>query len=281
MAFYINFIFALVEIAGGLWTHSIAIQADALHDFGDSLSLLIVWYLQKLSQKPASKEFSFGFARFGILGALGTGIVLFSGSIYILVQGIQRFLSPSPVHSTGMIILAILGVMVNGWAFVQTKNAISISERMISLHMLEDLWGWVMVLIGALVIKWQSWFWVDPLLSIFVAFFIMRNTYRNLDEVFRILLQGASRTFSTDKIASILAQHPVIKSFHHVHVWALHESFHIVTAHIVVAENLMINEVQQIKKLINEDLNHKIGPCESTFEFETVASQCGDDHHKI
>lgn len=281
LAFYINFIFAFIEIAGGLWTHSMAIQADALHDFGDSLSLLLVWYLQKLSNKPASKDYSFGFSRLGILGALGTGIVLISGSIYIISQSVLKVLNPTPVESEGMILLAILGVMINGWAFVRTKNAVNISERMISLHMLEDLWGWVVVLIGAFIIYWKSWYWLDPILSIFVAFFILRNTFINLKEVFRILLQGASKNFSIDKIAGVIVQHPVIKSYHHIHVWALHESFHIVTAHLVVGENLTISEIQKIKQLISQDLNDKIGHCESTFEFETEASHCGEDHHKV
>jgi cobalt-zinc-cadmium efflux system protein len=280
IAFYINFIFALVEVAGGVWTHSIAIQADALHDFGDSLSLFIVWYLQKISARSPSKDYSFGFARFGILGALVTGIILFSGSIYIIIQGVNKFLNPTEVYSNGMIFLAVLGVIINGWAFLRTKNATGIGERMISLHMLEDLWGWVIVLFGGLVIYWKSWYWIDPLLSIFVALFILRNTYRNLEEVFRILLQGTSKYFSIDRLAEVLSYHSVIKSFHHLHIWALHESFHIVTAHLVVVENLKISDIQKIKKEINEDLNHKIGPCECTFEFETELSLCGEDHHK-
>jgi cobalt-zinc-cadmium efflux system protein len=279
MAFYINFVFAFIEIAGGIWTHSIAIQADALHDFGDSLSLIIVWYLQKLSHKPPSKEYSFGFARLGILGALGTGLILVIGSCYILVQSVLRILNPAPVISEGMLLLAVLGIVVNGWAFVRTKNAVSISERMISLHMLEDLWGWVVVCIGAVVIYWQSWYWVDPLLSMFVAFFILQNAFKNLKEVFRILLQGASESFSIDRIAEVLEKNSFIKSYHHIHVWALNESFHIVTAHLVICDDLAISEVQKIKQTINKDLNHQIGPCESTFEFETEASFCGQDHH--
>jgi cobalt-zinc-cadmium efflux system protein len=244
------------------------------------LSLLIVWYLQKLSSKPASKDYSFGFSRFGILGALGTGIILTSGSIYIIVQSVLKILNPTPVLAEGMILLAGLGVVVNGWAFIRTKNAVSISERMISLHMLEDLWGWVVVLFGALIIHWQSWYWLDPLLSIFVAFFILRNTFRNLKEVFKILLQGASESFTFDKISKVLAEYSVIKSYHHVHVWALHESFHVVTAHLVVGDNLTISEIQKIKRAISDDLNHKIGACESTFEFEIESNFCGEDHHK-
>jgi cobalt-zinc-cadmium efflux system protein len=281
IAFYINLIFAFIELGGGFWTHSMAIQADALHDFGDSLSLLVIWYLQKLSNKPPSKEFSFGFSRLGILGALGTGIILISGSIYIMVQSLPKILNPTPVMSEGMILLGVLGVVVNGWAFIRTKNAVNISERMISLHMLEDLWGWVVVLIGAIVIQWKSWYWLDPLLSIFVSFFILQNTFKNLKEVFRILLQGASKSFSVDNVTALLAKHSVIKSFHHIHIWALNESYHVVTAHLVVSDNLTITEIQKIKWQVNEDLNHNIGACEAVFEFEVESSLCGEDQHKV
>lgn len=281
IAFYLNFGFALIEWGGGFWTRSLAIQADALHDFGDSLSLLIIWYLQRLSVKPPSNEFSFGFSRFSILGALGTGTILVTGSIYVLAQSFSKILNPSEVFVEGMIGLAMLGIMVNGWAFMRIRNAQSLSERMVSLHMLEDLWGWVVVFIGALVIQWKSWYWVDPVLSIFVAFFILRNAYRNLKEVFRILLQGVSKSFSVDRVTAVIAKNPMIESFHHVHVWALNEAFHIVTGHLVVRENLPITEVQNIKKAISQELNHKVGPCESTFEFETTSSVCEDDHHKV
>jgi cobalt-zinc-cadmium efflux system protein len=281
VAFYLNFGFALIEVIGGYMTKSLAIQADALHDFGDSLSLLIIWYLQKLSNKPVSKEYSFGFSRMSILGALGVGVVLVTGSIYVLSQSFVKILNPNEVIAEGMIALAILGVVVNAWAFLRIRNAKSLSERMVSLHMLEDLWGWVIVFIGAVLIKWKSWYWVDPLLSIFVAFFILRNTYRNLKDVFRILLQGVAKNFSMDRVTEVVKKNGYIESIHHVHVWALNEAFHIVTAHLVVKENMSINEIQKIKEDISKELNSLLGPCESTFEFETIASVCEDDHHKV
>lgn len=133
IAFFINLGFTCIELVGGIFTNSIAIISDALHDLGDSLSLALAWYLEKKSSNNnPSNRFSFGYARFRLLGALVNALVLIGGSIYIIIEAVQRLQNPEPVKSLWMIGIAIIGVTANGYAAWRTRGAKSLNEKVIS-----------------------------------------------------------------------------------------------------------------------------------------------------
>lgn len=279
IAFLLNFVFAIIEVVGGIWTNSVAIQADALHDFGDSLSIFLIWYLNKLSHKPSSKHYSYGLARLRIFGALAIGLVLISGSVGLLFHSVPHLFKPEPVNAAGMIGLALMGVVVNGMAFLKLKLQKTLSEKMISLHMLEDLWGWVIVLFGAIVIHFWQIYWLDPLLSIALSIYIVWNALKNLYGAFGILLQGVTSPDLTEKVEEVVRKAALVKDLHHVHIWALDENYFIITAHIVVSGSPQLTEIQECKLNIQKELL-KLVNCESTFEFEAENFECLDTHHK-
>ena len=211
IAFFLNLVFTIIEIGGGLLTNSVAILSDALHDLGDSLSLGMAWYFQRLSGKGRDQKYSYGYRRFSLLGALINALILTVGSVYIIIEAVSRLQHPEPAHAFGMIWLAVLGVMVNGAAVLQLKKGISINEEMISLHLLEDVLGWVAVLIGALIMYRFDLPIIDPILSLGIAIFVLYNAFKGLKKTLFIILQAVPDKEIFEKVATFLQEKKVSK----------------------------------------------------------------------
>ena len=222
VAFFINLGFTCLELIGGIFTNSIAIVSDALHDLGDSFSLGLAWYLEhKASNDKSSQKFTFGFARFRLLGALVNALTLIGGSVYIIIEAVARFQNPEPVKSLWMMGFAILGVAANGYAAWRTRGAKSLNEKVISWHLLEDVLGWVAVLIISIVLQFKDWYFLDPALSIGVTLFILIGVGRRLWETIHLLLQGVPADMSIIEIETLLQSVDHVQSVHHTHVWSL------------------------------------------------------------
>ena len=185
-AFFLNLTFTLIEIAGGLWTNSVAIIADALHDAGDSLALGLAWYLQKASGKERDQQFSYGYGRLSLLAALINGMVLLVGSFVIIMHVIPRFFTSQAVDATGMVGLSLLGIAFNGFAFWRNRSSQSLNAKMVNWHLLEDVLGWTIVLIGSIIMHFGDYSWLDPLMALGVTLFILWNVSKSLGRVIKI-----------------------------------------------------------------------------------------------
>jgi cobalt-zinc-cadmium efflux system protein len=192
-AFFLNLFFAFVELAGGFITNSVAILSDAIHDFGDSLSLGVAWYLQKVSEKKGDDRFSYGYKRFSLLGSLFISIVLVVGSIFIIMESLSRLSNPEDTDGLGMIILAVAGIIINGIAVLKLKRGKSHNEKAVLLHMMEDVLGWIAVFVGGIVVYLWEISIVDPLLSLLIGLWVLFNVYRNLSSTIAIMLQEVPR----------------------------------------------------------------------------------------
>lgn len=256
VAFWLNTGFAILELAGGFYTNSVAIMSDALHDFGDSLSLGLAYYLQKKSEKGKDNLYSYGYKRFSLLGAFITSIVLTVGSIFIISEAIQRFANPQQPDTKGMLILALIGIAVNGAAMLRLKKGNSLSEKAVSLHFLVDVLGWVAVLIGALVMTFVNVPWLDPILSIGIASFILFNVYKNIRSVLKIILQAVPENLSEIELKKQLAEFIEIIEIHDIHSWSMDGSYNVVTFHAVLTENKTQSELEQLKRKIKDKLLH-------------------------
>lgn len=273
VAFFLNLAFSLIEIIGGLWTNSVAILSDALHDFGDSLTLGLSWYFAKISKRKKTKKFSYGFKRFSILGALINAIVLISGSILIMMQAIPRLLLPVNPETKGMIYFAILGLVINGLAAYRLSRGKSLNEKVVFTHLLEDILGWVAVLIGAIVMHFTNLPILDPILSILIAIFILFNIFKSLKESFRIILQGTPSTVNLKMIHQNLLNIPHVKDFHDCHAWSMDGEYNILSVHLIIDKNLTLSELESIKKETKEKL-HSDGIDHVTIEFEMENETC-------
>jgi cobalt-zinc-cadmium efflux system protein len=261
-AFLLNFSFTLVEIAGGIWTNSVAILTDALHDAGDSLSLGAAWYLQRLSDKQPDARFTYGYRRFSVLGALLTGVVLLGGVSFMAWEAGKRLLDPQPVYAPGMMLLAVLGMVVNGIAVLRTRGGTSLNVQMVTWHLLEDVLGWAAVFVGSIVIMIWDVPVVDPLLSFGISLFILWNVVRNLRKVFAVLLQKTPASFDVDAFERRVLALPNVVSMHHTHIWSLDGEHHVLTTHVVMSENSRRDEIAALKTRVREQL--------SSEEFEHV-----------
>lgn len=273
VAFFLNLSFTVIEIIGGVLTNSIAILSDAVHDFGDSLSLGLAWYFQKLAKKGKTKSYSYGYKRFSLIGAIVNSIILVIGSTFILTEAIPRIFSPQETNAQGMIILAIFGVLVNGAAVFRLRSGKSINEKVVSLHLLEDVLGWAAVLVGAIVMYFFELPIIDPILSIGIACFVLFNVFRNIRQSLRIILQGIPQEVNLSGIETVIKKIDSIDSMHDLHVWSMDGEYNVLTMHIVLKETLSMKELAELKVQIrellkNEHIDH------ATIEFETVNEQC-------
>lgn len=274
VAFFLNLGFTILEFIGGFWINSVAIMSDALHDLGDSLSLGMAWYFEKLSKKGSDRTFSYGYKRFSLLGAVINSVVLLVGSFIILSEALPRLWNPEPVNAAGMIGFALLGVVVNGAAVLRLKSDNSINERVARLHLLEDVLGWIAVLVGGIILYFFDWPIIDPLLSIGITLFVLYNVVKNLRQSLTILLQGTPPELDTEAIQQRITNLPAVESIHDLHIWTLDGSYNVLTLHAVVAEDLQMHESETIKQQIR-DLLTDIGVQHITIELERPGFDCG------
>ncbi|MDR0537497.1 MAG: cation diffusion facilitator family transporter [Tannerellaceae bacterium] len=276
IAFFLNLSFTIIELFGGFFTNSIAIISDAIHDFGDSLSLALAWYFQKLSRKGSSPKYSYGYKRFSLLGAIINAVVLIVGSIYILSEAIPRLFSPQATNSQGMFILAIIGIIINGLAVLRTRKASSINERIVSLHLLEDVLGWVAVLIGSVIMNITSLTIIDPILSIVIACFVLFNVFKNIKQTLPILLQGTPTEIEQEHIIKDLKEIGSIAGIHDLHIWSLDEEYNVLTVHVTLKESLPMEKLIELKRKIRSTLKDEIQ--HATIEFEMPGEECAFEH---
>lgn len=236
VALLLNGFFVVVEVVGGLLTNSIAILSDALHDFGDCLSLAVAWGLQKKSTKGRDSKYSYGYKRFSLLGSVFLGGVLSLSSVFVIVEAVGRITNPQPVHAQGMLWIALVGIAVNGAAALRLKRGNSLSERAVFLHIIEDVLGWVGVLVVSVVMMFVELPVLDPILSIVISLWVLSNVYKNLRDTFKIMLQATPPDVDVDKLQNELLQLPGVESLHDLHLWTMDGNSHIMTLHLVISD---------------------------------------------
>ena len=253
-AFFLNTTFAIIELVGGLLTNSVAILSDALHDFGDSFSLGASWYFQKFSQKERTSTYTYGYQRFSLLGAFINSIVLLVGSVFIIKEAVERLFHPEIANYKGMLLLAILGVIVNVVAMLRLKKGASINEKVVSLHFLEDVLGWIAVLIGSVIMMFFDAPIIDPILSLLIASFVLFNVYRNIKPAFKIILQGIPGNASEQEIKALVLKDENILDVHDFRLWSLDGNHHVVSMHIVVQNNMDLKDAEHLKEKIKDEI---------------------------
>lgn len=271
----LNLFFTAVELVGALLTNSVALLADALHDFGDSVALVTAWVLERKARKPADGKRTFGYARLSLLSAIIAATVLVGGSLLVLSQAVSRLFAPEHVSAPGMIALAVLGLVLNGIGFLRLKRGSSANEKVLSWHLLDDVLGWGVILVGAVVIQFWDNHYVDPLMTIGFVAFTLWGVSRSIRETFNIFLEGVPAHVSVDAIRQDVLALPGVTGFHDVHVWSLEGDTDILTGHVVVAEERLRapdEARKEIKALLaRRHIEH------STLELESRDACSGDE----
>lgn len=268
IAFILNLAFSAFEFFGGIFTGSVAIISDALHDLGDALSIGISYFLEKKSKKKPDEKYTYGYVRYSVLGSAITTLVLIVGSMAVIFNAIKRIENPVEINYNGMIIFAIIGVVLNSIAAFVTREGDSLNQKAVNLHMLEDVSGWVIVLVGAVVMRFTDISVIDPALSIAVAVLVFINALKNFGEILELFLEKTPRGISIEKIRKHLMELDGVTDVHHIHVWSIDGHSHFATMHIVTGEDF-----HHIKKMVREELK-KCGISHSTLELEDKGECC-------
>ena len=252
VAFLLNMGFSVFELFGGMYTGSVAILSDALHDFGDAISIGISYILEKKSHKEADERHPFGHARYSVLGAIFTALTLIAGCIVIVYNAITRIIEPTQINYDGMILFAVVGIGVNLAAALFTRKGHSINQAVVTLHMLEDVWGWAAVLIGAVIMRFTDFPLIDPILSIIVAFFIFLHAVKHLKKALDIMLEKTPDGISTMALTSILKKIDGVEDVRNMKIWTLDEEVHCACLHITATDHC-----EQIKTAVRTLLEEK------------------------
>ena len=266
IAFILNLGFSIFEFFGGFITKSVAIISDSIHDMGDALSIGISYFLERKSKKEANNKYTYGYIRYSVLGGLITTVILMVGSILVIYNAIGRILNPVEIDYRGMIIFAVVGVILNIMAAYFTKEGDSINQKSVNLHMLEDVLGWIVVLIGAIIMNITDIKIIDPIMCIGVAIFILISALKNIKKILDLFLEKAPKEVDIDEIKKHLLKIEGVEDIHHIHVWSIDGYNNYATMHIVSKSK----NIKEVKKQIREELlEHNI--CHVILETEDEA----------
>ena len=277
VAFFINLAFTVVEAVGGWWTGSIAVLTDALHDAGDCLVLGTAWWLQRVAMKGRDAQYSYGYGRYSMLGGWLTSVVLMVGAGAMLVLSVPRLWAPELPHTTGMMGIAVFGLLMNGLAAWKLHGGGSLNERGAYLHLLEDVLGWAAVLVGAVIMYFTGWAIVDPLMSVGIGVFILWNAVSTLRKGTGILMQEIPAGIDMQAIRTRLMTIPNVRDLHDQHTWTLDGNLVVHTVHVVVADVDLL-QARGIKAQARAELK-ALGIHHATIELEWADEHCGLEHH--
>ena len=272
IAFLLNLTFSVFEFIGGIFTNSVAIISDSIHDIGDAASIGISYFLEKKSKKQPDKTYTYGYLRYSVIGSVITTLILLVGSVLVVVNAINRILNPADINYNGMIIFAVVGVVVNFLAAYFTKDGDSLNQKSVNLHMLEDVLGWAVVLIGAVVMKFTDFALIDPILSIAVAVYISIHAFTHLKEALDLFLVKIPHGINIDEIKHHLKEIDGVLDIHHIHIWSMDGNQNYATMHIVTNGDCLT-----IKKAVKEELKEH-GIIHATLELENEHEHCEDEH---
>ncbi len=274
-AFLLNFAFSIFEFVGGIFTGSVAILSDAVHDIGDAASIGLSYFLEKKSKKQPDKKYTYGYLRYSVLGSIITTFILLFGSSAVIYNAVHRIVTPDEINYNGMLVFAVVGVAVNFCAAFFTRHGDSLNQKAVNLHMLEDVLGWIVVLIGAVVMKFTDFTLIDPIMSIGIAVFIIVNAIRNLKEALDIFLEKTPDGIDINELSEHLTEIDGVLGVHHIHIRSIDGHLCYATMHIVTT-----GEPHEIKEKVREELKeHRI--VHATLELETEGEHCHEEYCHI
>lgn len=279
LAFFLNLGFTLIEIVGGIWTNSTAILADAVHDLGDSIALAQAWYFESIANKKGTAKYTYGYRRFTLLGAFISALLLLLSSFYVLSEAIPRIIQPQHSNAQGMAILAILGIAVNGFAMLRLSTGTGANSRVITLHLLEDVLGWIAVLAVAIILLFKDIPVLDPILAILITLYILVNVIRQLKSIVPVFLQAAPLEADVKGIEEQISQIDRVDSVHHLHLWSLDDEQIVLSVHVVTDRVLQHQEHIALKRDFKRVIEaHRI--YHSTLEIEWPEEMCRIEHNE-
>ena len=274
-AFILNLAFSVFELFGGIFTNSVAIISDSVHDLGDAASIGISYFLEKKSKRQPDDVYTYGYLRYSVIGSVITVLILLTGSVLVVINAVDRIFDPREIRYNGMILFAVIGVAVNFLAAFFTRHGDSLNQKAVNLHMLEDVLGWAVVLVGAIVMRFTDFKLIDPLLSIGVAVYIFVHAFSHLREALDLFLVKIPNGIEIDQIKEHLMEIDGVLGVHHIHIWSMDGVQNYATMHIVADGDPLT-----VKNAVKEELRQH-GIAHATLELESQEETCEAVHCHI
>ncbi len=271
----LNFIIPVTQVIGGIFAHSVALISDAAHNFSDFTAILISYIAYRIGKRGATPQATFGYTRAEILAALLNVALLFSAVVFILYEAYERFRRPEPVSGGLVMGLAGVGIVGNGlsaWLlYKDSKHSLNI--RGAFLHMLGDLLTSIAVFINGFVLLFKPWYWLDPLLSILIVAFILKNCWSILREATSVLMNATPKGLDIKEIKHFLEEMPEVRGVHYIHAWNVSSESIAFSCHIEV-DDQAVSQTEMLGECIRYELFHRFGIDHPVLQFET--SKCGN-----
>ncbi|MFH0993390.1 MAG: cation diffusion facilitator family transporter, partial [bacterium] len=248
---------------------------DAVHDLGDSLAIGLSWLLDRKAKQKPDKRFTYGYGRYSLLGAMISSLILVAGATFVIVKAIPRLIDPQPVEAGWMLIFAVVGVTVNGIAAWQTAKGATASEKAVSLHLFEDVFGWIAVLLGALAMVLWNIPVLDAILSLVFTVYILFHVFKNIRGIMAVFLEQAPPGIDLETIKAAITDGKDILDVHHLHVWTVDGKTPLATMHVVIADGFSADAITAIRARIHDNLD-KIGIHHATIECEPRSAVCDE-----
>lgn len=285
IAFLLNLFFSIFEFFGGLFTSSVAIMSDSIHDLGDAISIGISYFLEKKSKQKPNDVYTYGYVRYSIIGSFITTVVLLVGTMVVVYSAIKRIINPVSINYNGMLVFAIIGLVINFIAAYSTREGDSLNQKAVNLHMLEDVFGWAVVLVGSIIMKFTDFSLLDSILSLCLASFLLVHIFKNLKSILDLFLEKTPKNIDTKHLKEHLLEIEGVKDVHHIHIWSLDGVNNFATMHVVSNDYSIKKEIRE--ELKEHGINHTTIEIENEDEecehreckIETEVSHSGHHHH--
>lgn len=276
-AIAVNMGLTVAQVVGGILSGSLALIADALHNFSDAISLIIAFFARKIARRPADEIMSFGYGRAEVVAALVNYTTLVVLAVYLIYEGVMRALEPQPIDGWLVVWIAAIALVVDlvTAALTYSMSRQSMNIRAAFLHNLADALGSVAVIIaGVCVILW-GWNWIDPVVTLVIAFYILWHVKAEAGGVIRVLMLGSPPDLDVAEVIAVMRAVPGVRDLHHLHLWQMEEHRAALQAHVVIDESDNGRQ-HHIGTRIKQDLRHRFGIGHTTLDFELNSEACSD-----
>lgn len=269
-AVILNFTISAAEIVGGILSGSLALLSDAIHNLGDGLAVLLAYIAHRISKRESNHRKTFGYKRIEILAAFLNAIILVAICIFLIWEAIERFRDPQPIKGVIMFSVAAVGLLANfvAMALLQKDSRKNINIRAAYLHLLGDTLSSVVVIIGGILIWKFNLYWLDPLITVLISLYIMKETFLLLRDSFDILMQSAPKDIDIDKIRTEVESLEGVNNLHHVHLWSLNDSQVHFEGHVDLTEDISTSQAGELNKKISKILHDKFEIGHTTLQME-------------
>ena len=277
VAFFLNLTYAIVEfIAGGIFGSS-AVLADSVHDLGDAIAIGISAFLETISNREEDNQYTLGYKRFSLLGALVTAIILMTGSVLVILENVTKILNPQPVNDEGILWLGIIAITINLLASLVVGKGKTKNESILSLHFLEDTLGWLAVILMAIVLRFTNWYILDPLLSLVISFFILSKALPRFWSTLKIFLDAVPEGLDIKQVKNGLERLDNVASLNQLNLWTMDGLEKNAIVHLCLEDWEQMTETKnQVRQLLEER-----GVQNITIEVDTSQSNHAQHKRKV